>query len=60
MGSWYPHTGLMKQLTLRLSDDLHAKLKALAEHEHRSLHGEVLHLIEQAVRKRSDSLDEST
>jgi plasmid stability protein len=35
----------MKQLTLRLPDDLHATLKALAASEHRSLHAEILHIL---------------
>ena len=39
----------MKQITLRLPDDLHARLKELAEQEHRSLHAQVLHIVEQAV-----------
>ncbi|WP_189236746.1 FitA-like ribbon-helix-helix domain-containing protein [Planomonospora parontospora] len=39
----------MKQITLRLPDDLHAQLKELAKHEHRSLHAQVLHIVQQAV-----------
>ncbi|MGW5162957.1 FitA-like ribbon-helix-helix domain-containing protein [Nonomuraea wenchangensis] len=39
----------MKQITLRLPDDLHARLKELAQHEHRSLHAQVLYIVEQAV-----------
>ena len=39
----------MKQLTLRLPDDLHARLKRLAEQEHRSLHAQILHLVHQAL-----------
>ncbi|MBG0816535.1 Arc family DNA-binding protein [Planomonospora sp. ID82291] len=39
----------MKQITLRLPDDLHARLKELAEHEYRSLHAQVLHIVQQAV-----------
>ncbi|MEU9830763.1 Arc family DNA-binding protein [Streptosporangium sp. NPDC048047] len=39
----------MKQITLRLPDDFHARLKELAEHEHRSLHAQVLHILQQAV-----------
>ena len=41
--------GSMKQLTLRLPDDVHARLKARAEREHRSMHAELLHLIDQAL-----------
>jgi len=36
----------MKQITLRLPDELHAKLKDLAEREHRSLHAQVLHILQ--------------
>ncbi|MFF0775163.1 Arc family DNA-binding protein [Nonomuraea wenchangensis] len=39
----------MKQITLRLPDDLHARLKELAQQEHRSLHAQVLYIVEQAV-----------
>lgn len=39
----------MKQLTLRLPDDVHAALKALAATEHRSIHAEILHLITEAI-----------
>lgn len=39
----------MKQMTLRLPDDLHAALKALAESEQRSLHGQIMHLVLRAV-----------
>ncbi|MDQ1028449.1 hypothetical protein QF035_006031 [Streptomyces umbrinus] len=38
----------MKQITLRLPDELHAWLKDLAEHEHRSLHAQVLHMLQGA------------
>lgn len=40
----------MKQLTLRLDDDLHALLKEAAKREHRSMHAELIHLLEQAMR----------
>lgn len=36
----------MRQLTLRLPDDLHARLKDAAEGEHRSMHAEVLRAVE--------------
>lgn len=39
----------MKQLTLRLPDDLHAHLKAMADGDRRSLHGEILYLIERGM-----------
>ena len=35
----------MKQLTLRLPDELHQNLKELAEREHRSLHAQIIHII---------------
>ncbi|MEU8278048.1 Arc family DNA-binding protein [Microbispora bryophytorum] len=39
----------MKQITLRLPDEFHAQLKDLAEREHRSLHAQVLHLVEKGL-----------
>ncbi len=42
----------MKQLTLRLPEALHARLKHLAETERRSLHAEILQLIEEALERR--------
>ena len=33
---------MSKQITLRLPDELHERLKAAAEHDHRSLHAQVL------------------
>ena len=39
----------MKQLTLRLPDNLHALLKDRAAREHRSMHAEILHIIEQGL-----------
>lgn len=39
----------MKNLNVRIPDELHARLKALAEREHRSLNAEIVHLLEQAV-----------
>lgn len=35
----------MKRISLRLPDELHDTLKALAEREHRSLHGLVVHIL---------------
>lgn len=35
----------MKQLNVRLPDDLHAALKELAQREHRSLHGQIVHVL---------------
>lgn len=37
----------MTQLSLRLPDELHQKLKAAAEHNRRSLHAEILWRLEQ-------------
>lgn len=39
----------MKQLNLRLSDELHAKLKVAAEAERRSLNAEIVVLLERGV-----------
>ena len=38
----------VRNLGIRISDDLHAWLTALAEREHRSLNGQVLVLLERA------------
>lgn len=38
-----------KHLGLRIDSDTHHKLKALAEYEGRSINGEVLYLIRQAI-----------
>ena len=40
-----------KHLGLRLDEDTHKKLKSLAEFEGRSINGEVLYLIKQAIIK---------
>lgn len=47
----------MKQLNLRLPDDVHAKLVALAQREGRSINNMLKRLIEQATegQDRSDS-----
>ena len=42
----------MKHLNLRLPDDVHEKLTALAEADHRSLNSEIIVLIEEAARER--------
>jgi len=36
-------------LTLRLSPDMHERLGEWARAEHRSLHGQVLHVLEEAL-----------
>lgn len=38
-----------KHLGLRIDSDTHEKLKSLAEYEGRSINGEVLYLIRQAI-----------
>lgn len=40
-----------KHLGLRIDTDTHEKLKSLAEYEGRSINGEVLYLIRQAIAK---------
>ncbi|RLV08817.1 antitoxin [Streptomyces griseocarneus] len=39
----------MIQLTLRLPDDVHARLTAQAETDRRSLNSEIIHLLEVAL-----------
>jgi hypothetical protein len=46
-GNWYP--AAMKRFDLRLPDELHARLSALADREHRSIHGQIIKLIEDGV-----------
>lgn len=46
----------MHALNLRLPDDLHATVKALAEQEHRSINSEIIALLEQAIRERGAGL----
>ena len=43
-----------KHLGLRIDSETHKKLKDLAEYEGRSINGEVLYLIRQAVKKHED------
>ena len=38
-----------KTLTLRLPEDVHAELMSLAKEEHRTLHSQLLVLLEQAL-----------
>ena len=40
-----------KHIGLRVDDDLHAKLKDVAEYEGRSINGEIIYLIRQAILK---------
>ena len=39
-----------KHLGLRIDSETHSKLKELAEYDGRSINGEVIHLIRQAIR----------
>ena len=39
----------IKHVGLRVPDDLHTKLKELAEYEGRSINGEIIYLVRQAV-----------
>jgi predicted HicB family RNase H-like nuclease len=43
------YNGVMVQLTLRLPDDVHARLTAQAKADRRSLNSEILHLLEVAL-----------
>jgi predicted HicB family RNase H-like nuclease len=40
---------MSKQITLRLPDELHERLKAAAGHDHRSLHAQVLVYVERGL-----------
>jgi hypothetical protein len=44
----------MKQITLRLPDELHAALKAAAGQEHRSVHAQVLTYVERGLAEARD------
>jgi predicted transcriptional regulator len=39
----------MKKMTLRLPDDLHEELSVIADHRERSLHGQIIFLLRQAL-----------
>lgn len=39
----------MKQINLRLPDDLHARVKEAAERDHRSINAQIMWLMEQAL-----------
>lgn len=43
-------TKLIKHLGLRIDKETHNKLKSLAQYEGRSINGQVLHLIQHAIR----------
>jgi hypothetical protein len=40
---------MTKQITLRLSDEMHERLKATAEHERRSVHAQVLACLDRCM-----------
>ncbi len=44
-----------KHLGLRIDSETHKKLKSLAEYDGRSINGEVLYLIRQAIAKHEQS-----
>ena len=48
-----------KHLGLRIDTETHDKLKNLAEYEGRSINGEVLYLIRQAIKKHENEIDSS-
>ncbi len=41
----------MKRFSLRLPDDLHAALQRSAQKEYRSLHNQILHVLEEHIRQ---------
>ena len=45
----------MKQLNLRLPDDLHAEVAAAAEQDERSINGEIIWLLKAALRARMET-----
>lgn len=40
----------MIRTTVRVPDDLYARIRVAAEREHRSIHGQILELLERAIR----------
>lgn len=51
---WCYH-GVMIRLTLRLPEELHKSLKALAQRERRSLQAQILHILELYVKQNRDN-----
>ncbi|WP_405646999.1 Arc family DNA-binding protein [Streptomyces sp. NBC_00019] len=49
MGSLWVYNGCMVNFNLRLPDDLHEAIKAAAEREGRSRHGQILWYLRRAV-----------
>lgn len=43
------------RMTLRLPEDLHRQIEELSVEESRSLNGEIVHLLRQAIQKQSSS-----
>ena len=41
----------MPKLTIRVSDELHARIAALAAREHRSINAQLVHLITEATKE---------
>lgn len=50
---------MVKQIGLRLPDDLHDQVKEAADRDRRSIHSEVLWLIEQALAQRVEREEQS-
>ncbi len=48
-----------KRLTLRLPDSLHSELVQLAEEDYRSLQGEIIVLLKEAIMARKETKTES-
>ncbi|MEX5634788.1 toxin-antitoxin system HicB family antitoxin [Parafrankia sp. FMc2] len=49
MAPFSPHNGVVKQVKLRLPDDLHARLVEAAQREDRSLNGQIVHLLRRSL-----------
>lgn len=48
-----------KHLGIRIDSETHEKLKSLAEYEGRSINGEVLYLIRQAIKRYEKKTEQS-
>ena len=48
-----------KHLGIRIDSETHEKLKSLAEYEGRSINGEVLYLIRQAIKRYEKETEQS-
>ena len=49
-----------KHIGLRVDDDLHAKLMVLGVYEGRSINGEIIYLIRQAILRHEKETEEGT